>query len=379
MSFAEVNGSAVTRGRFTFRLQGAWDAEIEVSTTDPADVTGAVTITVGGTTLHGTAAVVGADRGNLVSLRVAAGAAGLSTVLAPQDSGQAVSRRQLVQAILAGGGEALSGTADASVLDAQVPRWSRLAGTVGDALWAVVERAGAVWRTLPDGTIWVGKDTWSKVEETGVVVEDESPQNKRLDVALEDLLVLPGSSFAGHNISTAHYTVDGSRMRAALYYDQSRGALEELLGSAIQRETAHHDLKGKYLCKAVGQNADGSLELKPYLADIPPLSKVKARPGIPGMTTYKIVVGLDVILEFENGANDGAVVTSFAPGAAQELAFAALIALRLGSDSASDEVVTANRLIQAFATHTHPVPALGTSGVPTAPLTNIGSPKVFAD
>lgn len=380
MSTADVNGSALIDGRVTLRLQGAWEAFAVVETTDPADVTGAVSIAIGDTTLKGTATpLMGADAGNRVTLRIVGGAGGLGAAVTAKDYSQPT-RRAVAQAILGDGGEALSATSDSAVLDVQLPRWTTLAGTVGDALWSLVEAAGAHWRVLGDGSIWIGTETWPAVTDDEVVVEDEQPSESRIDVALEEMTILPGSSFNEQNISTATYTIDGSSMRAALYYGHERGATEELLGTFVQRETAHRDFEAKYLAKAVSQNSDGTLELQPYDSRVPPMSKVAVKLGIPGVVTYKIQPPLDVVVEFENGSPAGAVVTNFLPGTAQELALAASVALKLGSANASDPVVTESRLVQAFATHVHTSAAPGSpTTVPTAPLSNIGSPKVLAD
>jgi hypothetical protein len=377
MSFATIAGIPIRSGRLTFRLQGAWDGELAVQTEDASAVTGAVDVVIGSTTLKGTSSIAAADRGDAVTVRVTGGKGGLSAAVTPQGYNQPT-RRQVLQDALAAGGEGLAGSADGAVLDAQLPAWVRLAGTVGDAVWSLVELAGATWRVLPDGAIWVGTDAWTVVPEDGIDVEREDPTNQALEVALEDLLVLPGSTFAGQKISGATYKLDDSSLRARLEYGGQRGQIEELLGGFVQSETKHRDFEAKYAAKAVSQNADGSLELRPYDARLPGLSKVPVKLGIPGVTKYTITSGIDCILEFENGSPAGQVVTAFAASGAQALSFDAAM-IKLGSDNASDRVVTEQRLIQAFASHTHPVPALGTSGAPTAPLSNVGSPKVMAD
>lgn len=379
MSTGTVNGQSIMTGRITFRLQGAWEGSFAVESTDPADVTGAVSIVIGSTTLSGTATLVGSDSGNLVTVRVVGGRGGLSVAAKPKDYSQPT-RRAVVQAILGDGSETLSSTSDAAVLDVQLPRWTTMAGAVGDALWSLVESAAAHWRVLGDGSVWIGTETWAVATDDEAVIEDEQPAESRIDVALEELSVLPGSTFAEQRISTATYTIDGSSMRAALYYGHERGATEELLGTFVQRETAHRDFEAKYLAKAVSQNADGTLELQPYDPRLAPMSKVAVKLGIPGVVAYKIQPPLDVVVEFDNGSPAGAVVTNFLPGTAQELALAASVALKLGSANASDPVVTESRLAQAFAAHVHTSAAPGSpTTAPTLPLSNIGSPKVLAD
>lgn len=69
----------------------------------------------------------------------------------------------------------------------------------------------------------------------------------------------------------------------------------------IQRVTSRIDYLAHYPCKVQGQNADGTLELKPDDGRFGPgLSKVAIRHGIPGVTVI-VKTPSRVMLYFENG------------------------------------------------------------------------------
>lgn len=376
MSLATIAGVDVLEGRLTFRLAGAWDGELDVDGESADVVTGPVQIVVGQTTLTATSAIASIDQGKRVRVRVVGGAGGLGTALPAQGYNNAT-RRTVLDAILSAGGERTSSSADAAILDAQLPAWVRLAGSVADAVWTLVEHAKATWRVLPDGSVWVGTDTWAAVDESAIVVEEEDLTNNLIVTALEDLLVLPGSTFGGQRISESTYTLDETKLRAHLRYGGTRGELEEFYGRLIQAETAHRDYEAHYVAKMLGQNADGTLELLPYLARVPGLSKVRVK-SLPGLAAFKILPGSDCIVLFEDGDPSKPVVTDFAMGQVQQLVLDALEIL-LGGTGATDKVVTANRLVAIFNSHTHPTPA-GASSSPTTPMVpdQVGSPQVKA-
>lgn len=316
MSFATCNGIAINDGRFSFRLLGAWEGSFSVSTDDALKVTGAVEIVLGETTLRGVA-TADADRGSKVTVRVVGGAGGLKADVAPRAYIGTTLGTLLVDA-LAAGKETLSSTSSSAATGAPIQRWTRVSDSVGGTLYRLLRSTPYTWRTLPDGTVWVGEDTWPEVV-PDAHVEAEVPTEKRLTLSLESIAVLPGQTYGGRRISSATYTLDERRLRADLSYSDGASALSDELSRFIQRETSHVDLMRSYVAQVVAQNGDGTLELRVLDERVPHPSKVPVRMGIPGVTSFRVAPGTRVLLDHEDGDEQKPAVTAFAEGQALSL------------------------------------------------------------
>jgi hypothetical protein len=323
MSFAQLAGSDIISARVTLRLAGAWEAEVVVASSDPSAFQGQVRLEVGADTLTGTVTAADADAGNLVQVRLVGGAGGLGATVAPQGYNNPT-RQVVLQDALAVGGEALSATADQGVLSAQIRSWSRLSGTVAEAVWTLTDHASSTWRVLLDGTVWVGSDTWDEVDASLVTVESEDPANGVVRLALESFAVLPGMALDGRHIGQVRYDLDDRALRADVVFGESRGELEELLGAVIREETAHLSYLTTIAARAVAQNSDGTLEIVPVDSRWPRLSRVPVRFGAHGVTENRIVPGADVLMIYEDGDPTRPTVLSFSSGQAITLKVGAL-------------------------------------------------------
>lgn len=313
MSFAELNGIPITKGEIRSGLVGAWEARsLTVSTDNALLVTGPVSLVIGSTTLIGTASVADADRGGLVTVRVVGGKDGLRTVCPPHPY-MATTRGVLLTDALAVGKEALSPLSDVSVTLAPIQRWTRVQDAVGGHIKRILDGTGASWRVLPDGSFWVGAEKWLPVDPSNTTVTKEEPTQMRITLALESLGVMPGDVFEGHQISSVVYELNGSRLSASLSYAPGgRSGIAAELSTFVKGETQSSDLSRVYSAQVIGQNGDGSLELKLIDPTLPHLSKVPIRFGIPGITATKIANGTQVLLAHENADEQKPIVTGFA-------------------------------------------------------------------
>ncbi len=311
-----VGSAAVTGGRVTFPLEGAWEAEVTLDAADADVFTGSVTLDVGGVPLVGQGAPA-SDEGGQVSVLVTAGAAGLGVAVDAKHYKPPVTRRVVLDEALGVGGELLSPLSDVAALAGVLPQWTRVAGTVKDAVRAVLRSSGAAWRHLIDGTVWVGEETWLPFS-GDTVLESEEPTQKVFTIAAESAAVLPGYTFRDQRITWAEYTLDGARVRGRLSYRTPAAP-------AVLPEYAT-----PWVATVVGQNADETLELKSNDTRFPPMSRIPIRAGLPGVVSATVPVGSVCIVEFENGDPARPVATGWLSGSATALAIDVVQTIKLG-------------------------------------------------
>ncbi len=294
---ALVNGTvwALTTDLRQSRI-GAWHADLELDS--DAALSGAVTLEEEGITFVGTVVRSGSFGGR-TRARVVGGSGGLSKALPARNYASGVLKLSTVIGdILREAGETLSSTSDASILSAQLPKWHREAGLASHALVQAVDAAGAVWRVLRDGTIWVGAETWPIVSPAHVLI-DEDWCDGVLTIAPDAPELLPGTTFLGHRIEMVrHYSGPGG-LRTDAHLTSAGSILNKIL-AGIRRKV---DYSRFYRARVSLQNGDGSLQLVPDSALMKGggLDKVPLRLGIPGATA-RLKPGARVMLGFNEGS-----------------------------------------------------------------------------
>jgi hypothetical protein len=313
--FATINGVSVTKLELRLPLNGAWDAEAEVVTTNADEVTGAVTLKIAETELRGVSTLGGTDAGNKTTVRIVAGAGGLANAVEPNTYGSTTVGIMLA-AILVFAGERLDPTADPTVLAHLLPHWVRASGDVAEAIRRLAEEARFTWRFNLAGELWLGTDTWPEIA-PDYTPEREAPTEAYDEIAIESLGVLPGKTFRGKRVSSVEYTLDDSRFRARVAYGAARDEFAAGLALFTRRETAHVDYFAAYDVRIVGQNPDGTVEIVP---DTPRLSGSSAIPlrGLPGVEV-KIAPGTRALLRFGNGSPARPYVSDFEPSGLLEV------------------------------------------------------------
>lgn len=376
MSLVTLNGVGIISGRIIFPLRGRWYAELTAQGRDTAILNGPATLIVGSTPLVGTAKA-DASEGNLVTVTVVGGQDGLDDEVTPQHYVAATVRTILTET-LGLGGETISPVSSADILDAFLPQSTRAKGIVADSLKRLVP-ADASWRFLPDGTVWIGKETWLPLT-TSHVLESEEPTQERFTVALEGATVLPGFTFLGQKVSSVAYHLDETKLRAVVSYGRARAQEADDLGKIIDRQVGERlDFSTAYLCRVVGQNGDGSLELVSTDPRIPNMSRVPIRPGLPGLTGIKVLPGATMaIVEYENGDKNKPFVSDFSMGSVLSLAFTATtdVSITAPQVKCGGELSLA-KAIELIAWASSVVSALGALGVPVSPLSPSVSTQVL--
>jgi len=216
MAFASVNGATVLEGSIGLPRIGVWTADVELPA--PPSVTqlsGPATLQLGtALTLTGTFGRTGIDGRGRIRARVIGGGAGMGKTLPPRSYVGATLRLPLVD-LLTSAGEALSPTSDAGVLAYQMPAWSRMQGIAGASLAALLAVPAASWRVLPDGTVWVGNETWKPSNMSAVAISYE-PESRRRTVASLVPTILPGQTYDGAQVGFVQHVLTPRALRTVL-------------------------------------------------------------------------------------------------------------------------------------------------------------------
>mgnify|MGYP000949938275 FL=1 len=208
-----INGVAVLQGDLVRPWSGRWTARVEldgaVSAGDRAE------LRMLGVDYTGTVREAGVIGGRGYAL-VVAGAGGLERAQEAQHYAGGVSVRLLLQDLLEGAGEALAATSAPDVLARVLPAWTRTAGPALDALDALVDYLGATWRTLPDGSVWVGADAWATTSDDWLLIGGD-PGVGRVTIAADTATIAPGESLAdGLRVRSVKHLVTPAQARTVL-------------------------------------------------------------------------------------------------------------------------------------------------------------------
>lgn len=391
MSQITCGGLPVASGELVFPLRGAWSARLEVVARTAAEVIGvdpdasilsaegSVVVRLGSTELRGYATAE-ADKAERVTVRLVGGAGGLDEQIAGKHF-RSQSRRVVLTDALDAGGERLSATS--ADLDATLSQWTRMAGTVGEALRALTEPAGLTWRVLADGTVWVGTETWPAVTAEHVLTREE-PAKSRLILAVEGAGILPGSTFLGRRVTGVTYSIAARAIRATVSYGDTTDPIASAIGTIVRRETARLDFYASYEARVVGQNADETLELQPADPRLRGMSRIPIRPGMAGVTSQTVPSGSTALVKFANGDPARAYVAGFVGASATAITFDAIM-IKLGelatAGAARGDLVESELAAIAadLHTHTHPVAGAvaGASTTSSYAAGLVSSTKVF--
>lgn len=213
---ATISGKPVLRATICMPRAGLWTADLEADS-DVA-LSGAVTLELGEGVLELRGFVAsGGVSGGRWHARLVGGAGGLGRRLTAR-SYRGAPLRLILTDLLAEAGEQLSSSVTDSVWLATVPQyWARAEGPATVTLHALCEAAGAVWRALPDGSIWAGIETWP-VFAGAYETTAERPSEDAVEIASESVL-LPGMLLDARRVSLVELTLGRSRFRTTAWLE----------------------------------------------------------------------------------------------------------------------------------------------------------------
>jgi len=217
-------GLPVIDGELILPRVGAWHADLVVQGSTALVVGSACPIAIDNVGTFAASVVRSGVWLDTVWARVSAGAGG-ATKPARALHYRNTTRRGVVQDLLRAGGEALASTSDAATLGVNLVSYTQIAQPVGQSLSALLDVRGSnrVWRQLPDGTVFIGVETWpdSGLEDLLDFQDlDERPQEGFANLGFEDVgRLLPGTLLAGRKVSTVVYAFDGGKVRARVLFE----------------------------------------------------------------------------------------------------------------------------------------------------------------
>lgn len=330
--FAEgaTSGFAIVSGKINLPRIGAWTADLVVAT--PTLMVGKIAVELSPSlTLHGTLAGGGLLE-NLFRGRFVGGGNGLRSLVRPKHY-TAPSARVVLSDLLSDVGETLSTTADRDVLNTQFEHWTTMEMPAGKAIRCLLERASAAgdiaWRHLPDGTLWVGRETWPETTSTDFAeVAGSTPEVDVIGLSMRLPALVPGTTLGGRRIDHIEYRLDPGEVRATawlqpentgtsgaranvgpMFLDRPKGSFAAL---AAVRPTA--DFERLFRAKVLKQHTNlKRVDVQPDDPKLPPMSNIPLRIGVPGLDVT-VAPGHRLAVGWEDGQPDRPMAALWEPG-----------------------------------------------------------------
>lgn len=215
----------------------------------------------------------------------------------------------VLSGICGAAGEALAdGVEDA--LDAYpLTQWTRVAGPAGLAADLLAWSLGLAWRVLPDGTVWMGVETWPEpTDEQAQRAEfyRARPADNTIIYSTDGCPYFPGMTIDGVQAVEVCYHVDSNAGDGGRY-------LCEVRHTGPGDPVYSPDLtlyRGTYAGTVMAESTDGTLEVSADDVRIgDDLRSIPARTDWPGCS-MTIPEGTRVRIAFESSAPDGCFALS---------------------------------------------------------------------
>jgi hypothetical protein len=215
-----ANGHTVLEAVVMLPRVMVWQADLVIDSADATPFTGTVTLSLA----DGALFLVGAPwRPPAVwrdhtHVRIVGGAAKLRTRL---DAGAftKTTARAILLDIVSGAGERLSDTIDPALLGTHLDSWVRLESSAGAALTSIAAELGAVWRVLPDGSIWLGAETWPDAAPSDYTILDRNIEDAIMLIGADAPTLLPGTMFEGGKVGRVVHRLGQANTRTDVTFD----------------------------------------------------------------------------------------------------------------------------------------------------------------
>jgi hypothetical protein len=305
MALVTVNQQDSIETRITMPRVGAW--HIDALVDNPAALAGVATVDVndGALLLAGTVMRSGifADTGHV---RIVAGAGGMGLSARPRHY-NGTSVRIVLGDLLAAGGEKLSPTADQSVLSIGLDAWTTGAAPIGALVSMLLAAAapGAIWRSLPDGTVWVGFDMWrdAVVDVNAYQIFADGAEGNSMRIGVDAPLQLVGTVFESRQVSATEAVVGqvGDGVEMTVWFEDGAPGPEDRLrksfASLVRKAAARPDRVdyGRMYPATIVSQSGGTVDVQPDLiggrALLADMAGVPLWLGLPGASVDGTIGG----------------------------------------------------------------------------------------
>ncbi len=308
MALIRANDLDVVEAHIAMPKVGAWVADLAVSAEDASQFEDRATVSIkcaDGIELTGSVAPGrAAEFIGSVGVRVVAGKGGLGKAATPKYYANA-KLGDVVDGLLRDSGEALSTTADRTILAKVVEAWLVIKQPVAAALTVALSTVspGSVWRMLPDGKLWIGAESWPDLEgsyDFQVLVQRPADRTSELGAATP--LIAPGMNVPdlGHAAHVEHWvTSTGVRTVMTCETEQSTDRVKGMFLKLARAAIPGIDYLGLYDAKVVKQSGQ-KFDVQPDDIRLTGMTNVPLRNGIPGLEV-QVAPGAYVQVGWSNG------------------------------------------------------------------------------
>lgn len=273
ISSADTTASVIG-GNIMSQLVGVWTADLIIDQINGQGFGPGTKVTITSENGYSRSGVVDpnrtGDRLDAINLRVLGGAGGMlnaSTARSFVQPGAFVS--DVLNALLADGGETLSTTTAASFTTTNLTAWSIVGGnTVSRNLKALLNIVAPTlsWRILADGTLWIGSETWP-ANSTTFDTLDFDPTDGSYHLGAQSPFIQPGQSLSGvGNVSRVLDVIADGKLRSSVWLDfpgNDRGVTDATQQIALNAFPGI-DYFAMYACQVVAQSGDlSTVDLQP--------------------------------------------------------------------------------------------------------------------
>jgi hypothetical protein len=305
MALVTANDVAVIEGTIVRPLVGVWTADLKL---DQGGGTGGFNagdkVTLKTDTGYSIKGVVDPNRGgsflDSVHLRVIGGAGGMSKLSTPRAFGAGAFVRDVINGLMSDAGDTLSSTTDAGLLGTSIGGWSVMGHTVGWNLRALLRivAPSMSWRILPDGTLWIGTETWPSATGTFDAI-DQDPADGSYVLGVEAPFVVPGTNIADlGNVNRCIDVISAGRLRTHVYVDfpsEGTRGINAAITRQVTQALAGVDYYASYVCQVVSQSADlTTVDVQPQGA--------RNQKLLGGLQSIPVRVGTGIKIQFSVGA-----------------------------------------------------------------------------
>jgi hypothetical protein len=209
----------------------------------------------------------------------------------------------VVADLLASVSETLASSSSATTLAQHLAHWVRREGKAKDQLRELLDHLGVARRVLPDGTTWIGTETWPATGLDAWVLIEDRPDDQRAVIASDVPRIYPGETLLARRVATVRHMLTGANFRTEIQFEQDKGRAG--LEAMVDEKARRMDYLAMYPGSVVKwQRAGGVDKLDVRLDDQrfgPGLTAVPLRVGIPGVLV-EVPKGARVLVGFENGS-----------------------------------------------------------------------------